>query len=128
MNIFFFNPRLIPKKIHPPFDFRENSSSFDFQENPCKTPKENQKNCCFFLLPVFSGSVLGVSLLLCHWIYISRTPNSRFLSQAEKHNLCLQIMIRLPNSILCFFKIKKKLNIFCILCAGWTGRKYREIS
>ena len=24
------NPRLIPKKIHLPFDFRENSSSFDF--------------------------------------------------------------------------------------------------
>ena len=64
---FFCDPRLIPKKIHPPFDFQENSSSFDFRENPCKTPKENKKNC-FFLLPVFSGSVLGVSLLLCHWI------------------------------------------------------------
>ena len=37
-------------------------------------------------------------------------------------------MIRLPNSILCFFNIKKKLDRFCILCAGWTGRKYREIS
>ena len=36
-------------------------------------------------------------------------------------------MIRLPNSILCFF-IKKILDRFCILCAGWTGRKYREIS
>ena len=45
---YFCNPRLIPKKIHPPFDFRENSSSFDFRENPCKTPKENQKNCFFF--------------------------------------------------------------------------------
>ena len=33
------------------------------------------------------------------------------MSQAKKHNLCLQIMIR-----------------FCILCAGWTGRKYQEIS
>ena len=32
------------------------------------------------------------------------------MSQAKKHNLCLQIMIR-----------------FCHLCAGWTGRKYREI-
>ena len=64
----FLQPRLIPKKIHPPFDFRENSSSFDFRENPCKTPKENQKDCFCFLLPVFSGSVLGVALLLCHWI------------------------------------------------------------
>ena len=45
---FFCNPRLIPKKIHPPFDFRENSYSFDFRENPCKTPKENKKNYFFF--------------------------------------------------------------------------------
>ena len=36
--LFFCNPRLIPKKIHPPFDFRENSSSFDFRENPSKNP------------------------------------------------------------------------------------------
>ena len=64
----FLQPRLIPKKIHPPFDLWENSSSFDFRENPCKTPKENQKDCSFFLLPVFSGSVLGVALLLCHSI------------------------------------------------------------
>ena len=61
--IFIFNPNLLPKKIHPPFDFRENSSSFDFRENPCKTSKENQK-IAFLLLPLFSGSVL----LLCHWI------------------------------------------------------------
>ena len=46
--IFFCNPRLISKKIHPPFDFRENSSSFDFRENPLKTPKENQKICFSF--------------------------------------------------------------------------------
>ena len=26
------------------------------------------------------------------------------------------------------FFYKKKLDRFCILCAGWTGRKYREIS
>ena len=31
--LLFCNPHLIPKKIHPPFDFRENSSSFDFREN-----------------------------------------------------------------------------------------------
>ena len=42
--IFFCNPRLIPEKIHPPFDFRE---------NPCKIPKENQKNCFFFSPCVF---------------------------------------------------------------------------
>ena len=57
--LFFCNPRLIPKKIHPPFDFRENSSSFDFRENPRKTPKENQKNCFFFgslcFLDLFQG-------------------------------------------------------------------------
>ena len=65
----FLQPSLIPKKIHPPFVFRESSSSFDFRENPCKTPNENQKDCFFFfLLPLFSGSVLGVALLLCHWI------------------------------------------------------------
>ena len=45
--LFFCNPRLIPKKIHPPFDFRENSSSFDFRENPSKNPKENQKSLRF---------------------------------------------------------------------------------
>ena len=33
--------------------FRSNSSSFDFRENPCKTPKENQKNCFSFALCVF---------------------------------------------------------------------------
>ena len=44
----FLQPRLIPMKIHPPFDFWENSSSFDFRENPCKTPQENQKDCFFF--------------------------------------------------------------------------------
>ena len=42
-----------PKKIHPPFDFRENSSSFDFRENPCKTPKENKIKCFFFSPCVF---------------------------------------------------------------------------
>ena len=46
---FFFNLRLIPKEIHAPFNFRENSSSFDFRENPCKTPKENKKKCFFFV-------------------------------------------------------------------------------
>ena len=51
--IFFCNPRLIPKKIHTPFDFRENSSSFDFRENPCKTPKQNQKPCFIFAPCVF---------------------------------------------------------------------------
>ena len=39
--------RLIPKKTHPPFDFRENSFSFDFRENPSKNPKENQKSLRF---------------------------------------------------------------------------------
>ena len=52
-SLFFFKPRLIPKKIHPPFYFRENSSSFDFRENPYKTPKENQKNAFFFSPCVF---------------------------------------------------------------------------
>ena len=68
--IFIFNPNLLPKKIHPPFDFRENSSSFDFREKSIKTPKENQKKkmFLFLLLSVFSGSVLGFYLLLCHWI------------------------------------------------------------
>ena len=34
------------------------------------------------------------------------------MSQAEKHNLCLQIMVRLPNNILCLFFIKKKWIAF----------------
>ena len=51
--LLFCNPRLIPKKIHPPFDFRENSSSFDFRENPSKNPKENQKNWFSFAPCVF---------------------------------------------------------------------------
>ena len=42
--------RLISEKIH------------------AKPPRKTKKNCFFFLLPVFSGSILGVSLLLCHWI------------------------------------------------------------
>ena len=41
------NPRLVPKKIYPPFDFWENSSSFDFRENPCK-PQGKQKKLLFF--------------------------------------------------------------------------------
>ena len=51
--IFLFNPSLLPKKIHPPFDFRENSSSFDFREKSIKTPKENQKKkkCFYFVAP-----------------------------------------------------------------------------
>ena len=44
------NPHLIPKKIQPPFNFGENSSSFDFRENLCKTPK-NQKKIAFFFAP-----------------------------------------------------------------------------
>ena len=48
--IFIFNPNLLPKKIHPPFDFRENSSSFDFREKSIKTPKENQKKICFYFV------------------------------------------------------------------------------
>ena len=36
-------------------------------------------------------------------------------------------MIRLPNSISYIFFLKK-LDRFCILCVGWAGRKYREIS
>ena len=65
--LFFFNLRLIPKKIHPPFDFRENSSSFDFRENPSKNPKENQKNG-FSFAPCVFWIRFRVSLLLCHWI------------------------------------------------------------
>ena len=50
--IFLFNPHLLPKKIHPPFDFWENSSSFDFREKSIKTPKENQKkNVFIFIAP-----------------------------------------------------------------------------
>ena len=43
------HPRLISEKIH------------------AKPPRKTQK-IAFLLLPVFSGSVPGVSLLLCHWI------------------------------------------------------------
>ena len=43
-----FHPRLISEKIQ------------------AKTPRKTKK--MVLLLPVFSGSVLGVSLLLCHWI------------------------------------------------------------
>ena len=43
------HPRLISEKIHS------------------KPPKKTKK-FAFFLLPVISGSVLRVSLLLCHWI------------------------------------------------------------
>ena len=73
---FFFNPRLIPNKIHSPFDFRENSSSFDFRGNPCQTPKVNQKNCLFFLLPVFFGSVLGVFFAFVPFDLNSTNPKS----------------------------------------------------
>ena len=46
---FYCNPRLIPKKIHPPFDFRENSFSFDFRENPSiQNPQRKPKNLLFF--------------------------------------------------------------------------------
>ena len=65
---YFLQPPFDSQENPSPSDFRENSSSFDFRENLCKTPKENQKHCYFFLLPVFSGSVLGVFLLLCHSI------------------------------------------------------------
>ena len=41
--IFLFNPRLLPKKIHPPFDFRENSSSFDFREKSMQNSQEKPK-------------------------------------------------------------------------------------
>ena len=48
------NPsRLIPNKIHPPFDFPENSSSFDFRENPCKPPWKTKKIVLFFPPCVF---------------------------------------------------------------------------
>ena len=67
--LLFLQPRLIPKRIHPPFDIRENSSSFNFRENPCKTPKENKKKLLFFLPPcVFWNCSRGFFLLLCHWI------------------------------------------------------------
>ena len=60
--------------LQPSFDSQENPSPiwfpgkffFDFRENPQGTPKK-----LLFLAPsVFwiSGSVVGVSLLLCHWI------------------------------------------------------------
>ena len=50
---FFLQPPFDSKKIHPSFNFRENSFSFFF---------------FFFLLPVYSGSVLGIALILYHWI------------------------------------------------------------
>ena len=65
--------------LQPPFDSQENPSPIWFPGKfilvwfPRKSmlnPQGKPKNCffLFFLLPVFSGSVLGVSLLLCHWI------------------------------------------------------------
>ena len=38
-----------------------------FEKIHASTPRKTKK-IAFFLLRVFSGSVLGVSLLLCHWI------------------------------------------------------------
>ena len=60
--IFLFNPCLLPKKIHSPFDFQENSSSFDFREKSIKTPKENKKKCFYFFcslcfLDLFKGFI-----------------------------------------------------------------------
>ena len=44
------------------------------------------------------------------------------MSQVEKHNLCMQIMVRLLNSILCFFFffLKKKKRIDFVSCV-WVG-------
>ena len=75
---YFCNPRLIPKKIHPTFDFRENSSSFDFRENsssfvwfPIKSmqnPQGKPKKLLFFFAPCVFWICSRVALLLCHWI------------------------------------------------------------
>ena len=51
--LLFCNPHLIPKKIHPPFDFWENSSSFDFRENPFTLRKTKRKLLFFFTTYVF---------------------------------------------------------------------------
>ena len=76
--------------LQPPFDSQENPShTFDFRESSSSFEKIHAKRSwktkktafLCFLLPVFSGSVLGVSLPLCHSL------NPRFLSQAKKHNL-----------------------------------------
>ena len=63
--------------LQPPFDSQENPSPIRFPGKfilvwfPRKSkqkPQGKPKRMDFLLLPVFSGSVLGVSLLLCHWI------------------------------------------------------------
>ena len=50
--LFLFNPRLLPKKIHFPFDFWENSSSFDFWEKSMQNSQGKQKkNSFIFVTP-----------------------------------------------------------------------------
>ena len=94
MFLFFFlcNPCLIPKKIHPPFDFRENSSSFDFRENPFKTPKENQKNCFSFAPCVFWICSRGLFAFMRMDLNFTN-PNSRIF---EKYRQNFSIFQTLP--------------------------------
>ena len=69
MLLFFF--------LQPPFDSQENPSPIWFpgkihprliSEKIHSKPPKKTKKIAFLLLPVFSGFVLRVTLLLCHWI------------------------------------------------------------
>ena len=53
---FFWNPRLIPKKIHPPFDFQGKFILIWFPRKSLQNP-QRKKKLFFFSIPVFYGSV-----------------------------------------------------------------------
>ena len=77
--------------------------------------KENQKNCFSFAPCVFWICSRGLFAVVPLDLNFTN-PKSMIFELGWKTQPCLQIMI------------KNKLEWFCILCVGWTGRKYREIS
>ena len=103
---FFWNPRLIHKKIHPPFNFRENSSSFDFLP---------------YVLWICSRGLFAFVPLDLNFT----KPKSMIFEPDWKILPANRDQITKYHLIVFFF-----LNVWTDFasCVAWPGRKYREIS
>ena len=115
---------MIPKKIHPPFDFQENSSSFDFREKSIKTPKENQKKKKTFIF--VAPCVFWIcSRVLFDFVPLDlnfTNPKSTIFEPGWKTQALPANHDQIAPYVYYLF-LKWTDFVFC----AWTGRKYREI-
>ena len=91
-----------------------------------QNPQRKQKNCFSFAPCVFWICFRGYFAVVPLDLNFTNPKSTIFEPGWKTQSLPARSDYQIASYV--FFLLKKKLDRFCILCAGWTGRKYREIS